>query len=403
MTRRAGSPTRCRCRPSTPRRSAGGRRPPTTGWSSNGARRAGRPVILRVPSAPGAASTASEWSELPGSGTVFTYTVVRQAFIPSLADRIPYVVIAVDLDGADGARIVSNLIDIDPADVSIGMRVDVVWEDMGPELALPAVPPGGRCDRCEGSGQMSTERPAGRHRRVWPRPTIPSSPRCRSTPSTARPPTGPWPTPGLTMADVDGFASTGFFPMYATGVAEYLGLHPTYYDETNAGGVVVRGSGRARRLRHRGRGRGRRPRHLRKHPAVPDGSAAGNRRRGRRRFRTGTCDLRRAVGQHPRRELRPGGAPAHAPVRNHPRAIGGGGRHHAAARCGQPAGPGARSHHGGGRGLVAVGGRPAPQARLLRHLRRRRGLRASRRPSAPPICRTRRSTYSAPRMPRLIT
>ncbi len=42
---------------------------------------------------------------------------------------------------------------------------------------------------------------------------------------------------GLTMAEVDGFASTGFFPMYATGVAEYLGLHPTYYDETNAGGA----------------------------------------------------------------------------------------------------------------------------------------------------------------------
>lgn len=42
---------------------------------------------------------------------------------------------------------------------------------------------------------------------------------------------------GLTMADVDGFASAGFFPMYAIGVAEYLGLHPTYYDETNAGGA----------------------------------------------------------------------------------------------------------------------------------------------------------------------
>ena len=42
---------------------------------------------------------------------------------------------------------------------------------------------------------------------------------------------------GLSMKEVDGFASTGFFPMYATGVAEYLGLHPTYYDETNAGGA----------------------------------------------------------------------------------------------------------------------------------------------------------------------
>src|SRR5271170_6635704 len=42
---------------------------------------------------------------------------------------------------------------------------------------------------------------------------------------------------GITLADVDGFASTGFFPMYAVGVAEYLGIHPTYYDETNAGGA----------------------------------------------------------------------------------------------------------------------------------------------------------------------
>jgi len=42
---------------------------------------------------------------------------------------------------------------------------------------------------------------------------------------------------GLTFADVDGLATTGFFPMYATGVAEYLGLHPLYLDETNIGGA----------------------------------------------------------------------------------------------------------------------------------------------------------------------
>lgn len=42
---------------------------------------------------------------------------------------------------------------------------------------------------------------------------------------------------GLTLADVDGLATAGFFPMYAAGVAEYLGIHPTYYDETNAGGA----------------------------------------------------------------------------------------------------------------------------------------------------------------------
>jgi acetyl-CoA acetyltransferase len=42
---------------------------------------------------------------------------------------------------------------------------------------------------------------------------------------------------GLGYGDVDGYATAGFFPMYATGVAEYLGLRPTYFDETNAGGA----------------------------------------------------------------------------------------------------------------------------------------------------------------------
>jgi uncharacterized protein len=93
------------------------------------------------PVCPRCRSLDSDWSELPGTGTVFTFTVVRQAFIPSLADKIPYVVIAVELDGADGARMVSNLIDIDPADVAIGMHVEVVWEDMGPALALPRFKP----------------------------------------------------------------------------------------------------------------------------------------------------------------------------------------------------------------------------------------------------------------------
>lgn len=42
---------------------------------------------------------------------------------------------------------------------------------------------------------------------------------------------------GLTFSDIDGLATTGFFPMYAVGVAEYLGMHPSYLDETNIGGA----------------------------------------------------------------------------------------------------------------------------------------------------------------------
>jgi uncharacterized OB-fold protein len=95
------------------------------------------------PVCPRCRSTASEWWQLPGTGTVYTYTIVRQAFIASLQDRIPYVVIAVDLDGAAGARLVSNLVDADLDEVRVGMPVEVVWEDMGPELAVPRFRPTG--------------------------------------------------------------------------------------------------------------------------------------------------------------------------------------------------------------------------------------------------------------------
>jgi len=93
------------------------------------------------PVCPACRSTSSEWAELPGTGTVFSFTVVRQAFLPSLADVVPYVVAVVEPDGSGGARFVSDVVDCDPEEVSIGMPVEVVWEDMGPELALPRFRP----------------------------------------------------------------------------------------------------------------------------------------------------------------------------------------------------------------------------------------------------------------------
>jgi hypothetical protein len=86
-------------------------------------------------------STRDTWQEVSGRGTVYTYTVVQRAFVPSLADRLPYVVIVVALDDAGGVRLVSNLVDADPAAVCVGMAVEVVWEDVAPGLALPRFRP----------------------------------------------------------------------------------------------------------------------------------------------------------------------------------------------------------------------------------------------------------------------
>lgn len=104
--------------------------------------RCGRTRLPPGPLCPSCRSFDLGWTELTGRGTVYTYTIVHRAFVPSLADRLPYVVIVVELEGGRGARLVSNLVDAGPGTVRVGMPVELVWEDVGPELALPRFRPG---------------------------------------------------------------------------------------------------------------------------------------------------------------------------------------------------------------------------------------------------------------------
>lgn len=93
------------------------------------------------PLCPSCRSTSAEWADLPGTGTVYSFTVVRQAFSAALADTVPYVVAVIEPDGGGGTRMVSNVVDCHPDEVEIAMAVEVAWEDMGPELAIPRFRP----------------------------------------------------------------------------------------------------------------------------------------------------------------------------------------------------------------------------------------------------------------------
>lgn len=75
-----------------------------------------------TPFCPQCQSTAVDWPELSGRGAVYSFSVVRG--LPGMADLL-LVPIVVELPDAPGARLVSNLIDIDPEQVSIGMDVQV--------------------------------------------------------------------------------------------------------------------------------------------------------------------------------------------------------------------------------------------------------------------------------------
>jgi uncharacterized OB-fold protein len=75
------------------------------------------------------------WQQIPGTGTIYTYTIAHHPIGP-VRDYVPYTVIAVDLDGTGGARLVSNLVD-PPEAVQIGAAVEVVWDEMTSERTLP--------------------------------------------------------------------------------------------------------------------------------------------------------------------------------------------------------------------------------------------------------------------------
>jgi len=60
---------------------------------------------------------------LSSSGTILTYTIVRQTS-PLWKGPVPYIIAAVRLD--DGVEITSHLIECNPEKVAIGARVRVV-------------------------------------------------------------------------------------------------------------------------------------------------------------------------------------------------------------------------------------------------------------------------------------
>jgi len=78
---------------------------------------------------------ASELSfvDAAGTGTVFSYTVVRRAPLPELRALAPYVLALVEL--VEGVRVMST-VEADPEDLFIGVDVQVSFRQVG-DWTLP--------------------------------------------------------------------------------------------------------------------------------------------------------------------------------------------------------------------------------------------------------------------------
>ena len=82
-----------------------------------------------------------EWIEASGKATLFTYGIVQRAPHPGFVDDVPFVTAVVELE--EGPKMATNIVieDPTPENLQIGMALEVVFEDITDELALPKFKP----------------------------------------------------------------------------------------------------------------------------------------------------------------------------------------------------------------------------------------------------------------------
>jgi uncharacterized protein len=95
---------------------------------------------LRHPPEPRCAACGSyEWhaQEASGRGTVYSFVVNHYPQVPAFDYPLPVGLVALE----EGTRLVADLVGCDPSAITIGMPVVVEWQDLDPDLTLPAFKP----------------------------------------------------------------------------------------------------------------------------------------------------------------------------------------------------------------------------------------------------------------------
>ena len=77
-----------------------------------------------------------EWTATAGRGTLFTWAVVERAFLPAFAEMVPFVTALVTLEEDPAVRVVTILVDCDPAELVVDQPMIVTFRP----LRFPTVP-----------------------------------------------------------------------------------------------------------------------------------------------------------------------------------------------------------------------------------------------------------------------
>ena len=84
-------------------------------------------------------SMDSEWVTVSGRGKLYTWTIIHQRYHPGFIEEIPYNVAIVEL--YEGPRLLTNIVDCSNDDLSVGMELEVTFDDVTDDITLPRFKP----------------------------------------------------------------------------------------------------------------------------------------------------------------------------------------------------------------------------------------------------------------------
>ena len=76
------------------------------------------------------------FDEVPGGGTVRSWVIVRQSFLPGF--DVPFLLVDAALDVDEDVRLIGRLVDGAEVSLAAGDRVRVTFDDLAPGVAVPA-------------------------------------------------------------------------------------------------------------------------------------------------------------------------------------------------------------------------------------------------------------------------
>jgi len=66
---------------------------------------------------------AIEWARISGDAQLYSWTIVHHRFDPDSGPDVPYIIALLEFPDAPGIRLVSNLLEVDAAELEVGMAL----------------------------------------------------------------------------------------------------------------------------------------------------------------------------------------------------------------------------------------------------------------------------------------